>query len=42
MTDLLINEKDAEIIRLKNELREQSASAFITEEISGSDKMQKE
>ena len=39
---VLINEKDAEIIRLKNELRKQGASKFIIEEISGGDKIQKE
>lgn len=31
---VLINEKDAEIVRLKNELRERGTSGFVTEEIS--------
>ncbi|MEK5077450.1 lipopolysaccharide assembly protein LapA domain-containing protein [Solibacillus sp. FSL W7-1436] len=32
-SQVLINEKDAEIVRLKNELRERGASAFVTEEV---------
>ncbi|MGN7476752.1 LapA family protein [Solibacillus silvestris] len=32
-TRVLLNEKDAEILRLKDELRERGASAFVIEEI---------
>lgn len=32
-TRVLLNEKDAEILRLKDELRERGASAFVVEEI---------
>ena len=38
---VLINEKDAEIVRLKNELRERGASAFVTEEIPDNEEMPK-
>ena len=34
---VLINEKDAEVVRLKNELRERGASAFVTEEVPDDD-----
>ncbi|MER2118669.1 MAG: lipopolysaccharide assembly protein LapA domain-containing protein [Solibacillus sp.] len=36
---VLINEKDAEIVRLKNELRKQGTSGVVTEEISDNNEM---
>lgn len=38
---VLINEKDTEIVRLKNELHELGASAFVTEEIPDNNEMPK-
>lgn len=36
---VLINEKDAEIVRLKNELRKRGTSGVVTEEISDNNEM---
>ena len=36
---VLINEKDAEIVRLKNELRKRGTSGFVPEEISDNNEM---